>query len=211
MVGESREVASRHIMARLGLEPVLGDLMPRHGAAEPWDVLTAMRGQTYRELVADPQVLQAHRWPHAIAFLRLVRSARFKTGLATMSQRTEALHVLPALGLEGKFDVILTRNDVSRPKPDPEIYLMACRRLGVRPAECLAIEDSPAGVRAAGIATVPVATFFTRSGLLAANLPPECLTLEPADLIPAVERCLRAKGERFSEGGTTKWNWEWSA
>ena len=85
-----------------------------------------------------------------------------------MSYRKEVLHVLRALDLEGSLDVVLTREEVKQGKPDPEIYLLAASRLGVAPRDCIAIEDSPNGVRAAVSAemnVVALATPFTIAGL----------------------------------------------
>jgi len=48
-----------------------------------------------------------------------------------------------------KFDVVLTSEDVPRGKPHPDPYLEAARRLGVRPEECLVVENAPMGIRAA--------------------------------------------------------------
>ena len=45
--------------------------------------------------------------------------------------------------------MVCTSSDVARPKPAPDVYLLAARRLGVDPAQCLVLEDSPTGVRAA--------------------------------------------------------------
>lgn len=195
VVGATREVASRHVVERLGLETKLWPLLAQYEVSEPWQVLTAMRVAIYKQTVADPQVLRENQWPHTVAFLRLVRGHGCKTGLATMSHRREALHVLQALDLEGELDVVLTREDVTQPKPDPEIYLGACRRLEVSPAECLAIEDSVNGARAAlaaGIETVAVATPFTRESLYASDLlEGGCLVEEPEALVATVERCLR--------------------
>ena len=107
--------------------------------------------------------------------------------------------MLRSLGLDDKLDVILTREDAERPKPDPEIYLSACRLLRVSPCECIAIEDSTAGVRAAlaaGIRTVGVATPFTRDALREAKLlpPVSCFVEEPGTLVSSVERCLDNRG-----------------
>ncbi len=52
-------------------------------------------------------------------------------------------------GVHELFDVIVTRDDVSRVKPDPELFLLAAARLGLDPAECVVFEDSPNGMRAA--------------------------------------------------------------
>lgn len=204
VVGSTREVASRYVSEELGLETKLKPLMAQYQVSEPWEVLTAMRVSIYQQLVADPRIIRDNQWPHTIAFLELVRKHGCKTGLATMSHRKEALHVLRSLGLEDKLDVILTREDVERPKPDPEIYLSACRLLDAPPAECLAIEDSTAGVRAAlaaGITTIGVATPFTRAALQEAKLLPlSCFVEEPAMLVSSVERCLQRRGAEDSLG-----------
>lgn len=197
VVGATREIVSQYLMEQLGLEAQLRPLVGQKKVSQPWEVLTAMRVAIYREMVADPQVLQDNQWPHTVAFLHLVRRHGCKTGLASMSQRREALHVLRALGLERELDVVLTREDVTQPKPDPEIYLGACRLLEVLPAECLAIEDSPTGVRAAlaaGIQTLAVATPFTRQGLHATDLlPRRCVVEDPQMFLATVERCLQER------------------
>lgn len=183
------------MMEQLGLEAKLQPLVTQYAVSQPAEVLTAMRKAIYDQMVADPQVLRENQWPHTVAFLRLVRQQGCKTGLATMSHRPEALHVLSALGIEKELDVVLTREDVHQPKPDPEIYLSACRLLGVLPEECLAIEDSPAGVRAAlaaGVETVAVATPFTGEHLRTADLAPcRCLVEDPEMLVDTIKQCLK--------------------
>ena len=168
IVGASRDVASRHIVESLDLESDLRPLVGSDGASEPWEVLSEMRKEIYDRMVADPQVIRDNQWPHTIALLRIARDTYCRTGLATMSYRREALHVLRALDIEESLDVVLTREDVQNPKPDPEIYLLAARNLGVAPQDCLVLEDSPNGVRAgvaAGMNVVALATPFTVAGL----------------------------------------------
>ena len=58
IVDSARDVASRHIMDRLGLAPHLRPLMTEHGVLEPWEVLTALRKEIYDAMVADPQVIR---------------------------------------------------------------------------------------------------------------------------------------------------------
>ena len=60
-------------------------------------------------------------------------------------------------GLLGYFDFVLTREDYGASKPDPEPYLTACAKAGLRPERCLAIEDSERGVTAASRAGLTVA------------------------------------------------------
>jgi beta-phosphoglucomutase-like phosphatase (HAD superfamily) len=90
------------------------------------------------------------------------------TTVATMSTRREALSVLDALNVNGLLDFLLTRKDVTKPKPDPEIYLMAAARADVAPRECMVIGDSPAGVQAglpAGMNVIAASTPFIKSSL----------------------------------------------
>ena len=79
--------------------------------------------------------------------------------VATSSRQPHAQIHLGAAGLLDMFETVVTRDDVVNPKPHPEPYLTAARRLGVDPLTCLALEDSYSGVRAAhaaGMQTVMV-------------------------------------------------------
>ena len=168
MVGASREVVSRHIVDKLGLESALRPLMAEYGASEPWEALGNMRRAIYDDMVADPQVVRDNQWPHTVGLLRVAKENSCRTGLATLSARKEALDFVRALGMERTLDVVLAREDVQKGKPDPEIYLLAAQRLDVEPRDCIVIEDSPNGVRAgvaAGMNVVAFATPFSTGGL----------------------------------------------
>jgi HAD superfamily hydrolase (TIGR01509 family) len=179
-------------MDSLGLEPELTSKMADYGVANPWEVLSAMRGEIYEDMVADPQVLRDNRWPHTIDLLRAVSDAGCRTALATMSQRQEAMRVLQALEIESFLEVVLTREDVEQPKPDPEIYLLAAERLEVQPQDCLVLEDSPNGVRAgvaAGMNVIAVATPFTAASLHSSQiLEHNWVVHQPEDLLEVVKQ-----------------------
>ena len=118
------------------------------------------------------------------------------TALASMSLDRQARQVLALSGLDQlhHFDLVLTREQVSRPKPDPEIYLLAASRLGQVPAECLVIEDSTVGVQAglaAGMRCLGLATSLTGASLHAfPGLPPEWVVDDPGRLVALVEGLL---------------------
>ncbi len=191
IVGASRDVASLHIVEKLDLEEDLRPLMPQYDVSEPWQVLTSMRKSIYDDMVADPQVIRDNQWPHTIGLLRVAREKYCRTGLATMSYRPEAPHVLRALDLEETLDIVLTREDVQRPKPDPEIYLLAAEKLGVPPEECMALEDSPNGVRAAvdaGMNVIAVATPFTIAGVHASEVLDHAWVVHAPEELPDVLR-----------------------
>lgn len=95
--------------------------------------------------------------PGALKLLDALRVAACPIALVTSSARATAETHLAAGGLRAHFETILTRDDVARGKPYPDLYLLAAERLGVRPQACVAIEDSSPGIVSAHSAgTIPV-------------------------------------------------------
>lgn len=97
---------------------------------------------------------------HLILIGRL-KHMGLKVGVATNSIRLTSQFMLESAGLLGELDCLVTNEDVIRGKPDPEIYVKSCNLLGLRPQECVAIEDSPNGIRSAesaGLKVVSVAS-----------------------------------------------------
>ncbi len=97
--------------------------------------------------------------PGALALLGALRGGGVPLGLVSNSRRGFVDRGLRAAGLEGAFDVIVTAEDVPRPKPAPDAYLAAAQALGAEPADCAVLEDSPTGLaagRAAGALTIGV-------------------------------------------------------
>ncbi len=92
--------------------------------------------------------------PGARELLFALRDAGVANALVTMSWRSLADAVVSALP-EGAFDAVVTGDEVAHGKPHPEPYRAAARLLGVEPSDCVAIEDSPTGVRSAVAAGVP--------------------------------------------------------
>ena len=82
------------------------------------------------------------------------------TGLVSNSPLRFVLRSLEIVGFEDRFDVVLSAHEVAAPKPSPEPYLEACRRLGVEAGpDVVALEDSPTGVaaaRAAGLTVIGI-------------------------------------------------------
>ena len=77
---------------------------------------------------------------------------RIKIALATMSNRKVVGKLLSEKRIEGYFDVVVTADEIVKPKPDPEVFLVSAAKLGVKPEECVVVEDSVFGVRAAKVA-----------------------------------------------------------
>lgn len=101
------------------------------------------------------------------------------TALCSGALRSDILPVLDSLGLAGIFPVMVSAEEVSVSKPDPESYRLALRRLEelfpgrpLRPEVCLAIEDTPAGIasaRGAGLSVLAVTNNFPAEKLRGAH------------------------------------------
>jgi beta-phosphoglucomutase len=189
VVGLSRREVAVALMERFELEDAARTHMAEFGVSAPWQAFVQVRLRHYEAMLADPEVLRKNQWPHNVALLQGARRSNCKVGLATMSHCDQACRVLEALDLADAFDFVATGDDVERGKPDPEIYQLVARELAVPAIECLVIEDSPAGVRAAqaaGMKVIAVTTPFTRDCLhRAALLPPEHVVDDPV-LLPAI-------------------------
>jgi HAD superfamily hydrolase (TIGR01509 family) len=189
VVGLSRQEVATALVERFSLEKKARALMAEFDVGTPWQAYVQVRLRIYDEMLADPEILRANRWPHNIALLEEARRTHCEVGLATMSRRKQATRVLDVLDLSDAFAFVATRDDVERPKPDPEIYLLVSRELKVPPSECLVIEDSPTGVKAAQaaeMAVVAVSTPFTQQHLHEGGLlPPEHIVDNP-DTLPSV-------------------------
>lgn len=141
--GEPEGIAFTDWVARLvsrGLLP--GDLPVRELQQECQRAVLARLAQV-REVA--PVVAMA-RWAQG----------RVPTAVTTSSSRGTAQAILLATGLRGLFDVLITREQVMRGKPAPDLFLLAATVLGAVPARCLVFEDTESGLYAAGRAGMPV-------------------------------------------------------
>ncbi len=196
VVGRSRQEVAQALVERFGLEEVARRRMTEFAVSAPWQAFVRIRLQIYDKMLADPDLIQSKQWPHNVALLHAARRGACKTALATMSHCDQVTWILKVLNLTEAFDFVAARDDVERGKPDPEIYRLVARELGVSPDQCLVIEDSPSGVQAAlsaGMACIAVTTPFTRDAVHAAKLlDPQWIVDEP-DRLPAVVQGMLAE------------------
>jgi HAD superfamily hydrolase (TIGR01509 family) len=111
--------------------------------------------------------------PGVVAAIEWLFNKSIPVAIATSSSRCEVEPVLRRLGILEKFRGICTVEDITHPKPAPEIYICAAKRLDLPPEDCLAFEDSIAGVtsaRAAGCSLVTVETLYSAERLGPARL-----------------------------------------
>jgi HAD superfamily hydrolase (TIGR01509 family) len=110
-----------------------------------------------------------HR-PGLAAFLDRLTALEIPAAVATSSVREMALWKLEKGGIAGRFAALACGDEVEWGKPAPDIFLLAARRLGLEPADCIGFEDSPAGLR--GLAAAGIRAVFIKD---LAEPPPEVL------------------------------------
>lgn len=142
MVGTSHEATSKL-------------LVEAYGVTFPYTQFDAQCRAAMKQRMAD--VVPVKAGVHEM--LGELRARGIPAAVATSSRSPHAIGHLGAAGLLDMFETIVTRDDVTYPKPHPEPYLMAAQRLRIAPGQCIAVEDSHTGVRAAhaaGMQTIMV-------------------------------------------------------
>jgi beta-phosphoglucomutase len=132
----------------------------------------------YRKLVRDSGIAPL---PGAAEWVRRLQQEKWRQAVASSAPRANVDVVLEVIGLAGCFQAVVSAEDVTAGKPDPQVFLTAASRLETPPAQCVVVEDAAAGVEAArraGMRSIGV----SRKGPLAADVAVSSL----ADLAPDV-------------------------
>ncbi|MGC9505879.1 HAD family hydrolase [Baaleninema sp.] len=150
-LGRSDRIALKAVWERRGrcvTEEYLAELMRR-------------KSQMYLEELRQMERLPSYEG--LTEFILKLRVENLQLALVSGALRVEIETVLDRLELAAQFPVIVAGDDIATSKPEPEGYLLAAEKLGLKPSECLAIEDTPAGIEAAqraGLQVVGVANTY---------------------------------------------------
>lgn len=106
---------------------------------------TEEKNNTYRELLR--QLTPADLSSEVRRTLEKLRERGYLLGVGSSSKNTK--FILRQLGLGNFFDTVADGTDITHSKPDPEVFLVAAKKLGVPPADCAVVEDAKAGIEAA--------------------------------------------------------------
>lgn len=151
----------------------------KYGEDFPFDEFQERyRAHTLREMEENGIPVK----PGLYELLAYLKERGMRMAVATSSSRQYALEKLREADVDGYFDAVICGDMVTHSKPDPEIYLLACRRLFVSPQNALVLEDSENGIRsalAAGIGVVWIPDLVRR--------------------LPGLEDRLAAKAENLKE------------
>jgi HAD superfamily hydrolase (TIGR01509 family) len=100
----------------------------------------------YRRLVQDRGLTPL---PGAAEWLRILHAGGWKQAIASSAPRANVEVMLRVLGVETELDAIVSAEDVTAGKPDPQVFLRAAAAVGVPPERCVVVEDAVAGIEAA--------------------------------------------------------------
>ena len=146
--------------------------------------LIETRLKVYRKILEDNELLANHFCSFTLGLFHRLFQEKYTLVLATMSHLPEAKKVTQAMGIFDKFNLVLTRDDVEHGKPQPDIYNKAKDILELKSEECLVIEDSPNGIKAAQNANIPV---FAVTNDITRKSVHDCNLLESEFIIDALD------------------------
>lgn len=128
-------------------------------------------------------------FPGVIKLLEVIKKGNFKLALVSSAPRENIDMLIGELNLEGFFDCVVSGEEAAESKPNPQIYLLAAEKLGVELKNCIVIEDSPFGIKAArdaGMRCLAVTNVYSRQELSVADRVVD--SLEEIDLISLIQR-----------------------
>jgi beta-phosphoglucomutase len=141
--------------------------------------------QLYRRLVREGGLAPL---PGVAEWTQRLANEGWRQAIASSSPRENIDVVLAVIGLASVFQAVVSAEDVTLGKPDPQVFLTAASRLGSAPAQSIVVEDAPAGIEAARRAGMP-SIGVSRTG---PRLPSDLAVASLADLAPdAFSRLLK--------------------
>jgi beta-phosphoglucomutase len=141
------------------------------------DRIATAKELLYRRLVREGRLVPL---PGAAEWIERLANDGWRQAIASSAPRENVDAVLSVIGLAPFFQAIVSAEDVTHGKPDPEVFLKAAARLGSPASRSIVVEDAPAGVEAACRAGMP-SIGVSRNGQLPANLAVRSLEDLPLD------------------------------
>ena len=127
-------------------ETIIPDILTWTHEEQEIKRIAARKEEIYRRLIIDRGIAPL---PGVQPFLTLLREHHIPCGIGSSTPRLNILTALDQLGLGTHFDVIIAAEDVSKGKPDPQVFLLAAQTLQEAPQQCVVFEDAVAGIQAA--------------------------------------------------------------
>lgn len=173
---DAMKVTSMESLERFGIHPEKGDFLEFTGMGEDafiggvarkygLEYDSEMKEYAYKRYVEEAEDL-VYVFPEAKDVILKTRGKGMKIAVASAADMVKVRANLECIGVaEDLFDALVTGDDVTRNKPDPEIFQKAAKKLGVDPEDCIVIEDAISGLQAAkkaGMTSIGVTSAFSR-------------------------------------------------
>lgn len=110
------------------------------------DEKVALRRELYDNLLKKTKIELV---PGVKKFLARMKKKGFKMAVASGNRLDVIQVLLKKTGIETYFSTIITNKDVKKPKPAPDVFLLAAKKIGCKPSECMVFEDAGSGIKAA--------------------------------------------------------------
>lgn len=186
MAALGRPITRDRFLATFGLRN--DEILPRWlGAGATLQEIARVsieKEELYRKLLREGGVGPL---PGAAEWVRKLHTGGWKQAIASSAPKKNVDVVLEVLRLGSFFQAVVSAEDVTQGKPDPQVFLIAAKRLEIQPACCIVVEDAPAGVEAArraGMRSIGV----RRDGALSADLVVKSLADLPAEAFSLLNR-----------------------
>lgn len=151
-------------IAHLGFEATAIYTINRFGFDDtPEDLMRIWDGMAMKEYKENVMIK-----PHVIEYLEFLKNNGIKMGVATASYKELFMPCLIRNGIDSYFESYTTIAETKKPKDSPDVYLLAAKKLGMKPEECAVFEDLPQGINSAkkaGFITMAVPDSFTCKSL----------------------------------------------
>lgn len=157
---EGRSLPPRYFRESFGMrnENIIPDVLEWTSDKGEIQRLSQLKERLYRGIILERGLLPL---PGVKTFLEKLRHNNIPCAIGSSTPRLNIATALTILGLENYFHAIVADEDVTRGKPDPQVFLLAAQKLNLPPERCVVFEDAKVGVEAAHAACMKVVAVST--------------------------------------------------
>ena len=150
-------------------EEIIPHLLGQDMSLEEVNLIANEKEATFRRLVKD----SIKPLPGVVELIKLMAAAQFQLAIVSSTPKENIELITETLGIKKYFSLFINGDDVKEGKPSPQGFLLAAKKLGVEPKNCVVIEDAVVGVRAAkraGMYCIAIANTYPREDILEADI-----------------------------------------
>lgn len=152
----------------MGADKFIGGVAEKYGIVYNTDMKDRMH-DIYMELLGE----QDNSFEGTLEMIHMLEARGYKLALASSADNVKLTANVNSVGLKtDRFVSVTSGSDVDRKKPYPDIYILSAQRTGVKPSDCLVVEDALSGIKSAksaGMDCVGVTTSFDKASMLDAG------------------------------------------